>query len=91
MRKTYSKDLKFKVAIEAVRSDLTIAEIISKYKISQALLHSWKKQLLEEGNAVFDRKKYKNKEPQDVEKLYAKIGQLTLERDFFHKALSKPQ
>ena len=91
MRKTYSKELKFKVDIEAVRGDLTMTEIISKHQIFQALLHSWKKQLLEEGNAVFDRKKYKNKEPQDVEKLYAKIGQLTLERDFLNKALSKPQ
>ncbi len=31
MDKTFSKEFKFKVGIEAIRDDLTIAEIISKY------------------------------------------------------------
>jgi len=32
MRKTHNKDLKFKVALEAIRGDLTIAQIVSKYQ-----------------------------------------------------------
>ena len=29
MRKTHNKDFKFKVALEAIRGDLTIAQIVS--------------------------------------------------------------
>jgi transposase-like protein len=32
MQRTFSKEFKFKVAMEAIRGDLTIAEIISKFK-----------------------------------------------------------
>jgi transposase-like protein len=37
MRKIHSKDFKFKVAIEALRGDLTIAQIVSKYQVAESL------------------------------------------------------
>jgi len=92
MRKTHSKNYKFKVAIEAIRGDLTIAQIVSKYQVAESLVHRWKKQLFDEGSSLFD----KNGRPSgsdaissDIEKLHAKIGQLTLERDFLETALLK--
>ncbi len=51
MRKTHNKDCKFKVALEAIRGDLTIAQIVSKYQVAEALVHKWKKQLI----AIEDR------------------------------------
>jgi transposase len=90
MRKTHSKELKFKVAIEAIRGDLTIAQIVSKYQIAESLLHKWKKQLLDQGVDVFSQKKTPDSPSNnDVEKLHAKIGRLTLERDFLEQALCK--
>lgn len=90
MRKTPSKELKFKVAIEAIRGDLTIAQLVSKYQVAESLIHKWKKQLLEQGSDVFDQKKTEELTPnKDVEKLHAKIGLLTLERDFLEQALCK--
>lgn len=90
MRKTHSKDFKFKVAIEAIRGDLTIAQIISKYQVAESLVHRWKKQLLDFGSDVFDGKKTANhSDSVDVDKLHAKIGKLTLERDFLESALLK--
>ncbi|MDF3048023.1 MAG: hypothetical protein K0R73_1141 [Candidatus Midichloriaceae bacterium] len=38
MRKSYSKEFKFKVAIEAIKGDLTIAEMVSKYQVSGSLI-----------------------------------------------------
>ena len=91
MRKTYSKDFKFKVAIEAIRGDMTIAQLVSRFQVAESLIHKWRKQVLDQGSDVFDGKG-SSKETLatvDVEKLHAKIGQLTLERDFLERALSK--
>jgi transposase-like protein len=39
MRKTYSKDFKFKVAIEAIRGDMTIAQLVSRFQVAESLIH----------------------------------------------------
>lgn len=88
MRKTYNSKFKFKVSLEAIRGDLTIAQIISKYGVSESMIHRWKKKLLDEGDEVFNREKQENIENSpDIEKLHAKIGELTLEKDFLENAL----
>ena len=46
MRKTHNKDFKFKVALEAIRGDLTIAQIVSKYQVAESLVHKWKSNCL---------------------------------------------
>jgi transposase len=89
MRKKHNKDLKFKVAIEAIRGDLTMAQLISKYQVAESLVHKWKKQLLQNGGSIFSGKTEPTPPSQDIEKLHAKIGQLTLERDFLENALLK--
>jgi len=92
MRKTHSKAFKFKVAIEAIRGDLTIAQIVSRYQVAESLVHRWKKQLFDEGSSLFDKDGQTpgaEASSSDIEKLHAKIGQLTLERDFLETALLK--
>ena len=89
MRKTHSKDFKFKVALEAIRGDMTISQIVSKYQVAESLVHKWKKQLLSEGAEVFERGQAPKVMSQDIEKLHAKIGKLTLELDFLETALLK--
>jgi transposase-like protein len=44
MRKQHSKETKFKAALEAIQGDLTTAQIISKYEVSEGCLYKWKKQ-----------------------------------------------
>jgi transposase len=90
MRKTHNKDFKFKVALEAIRGDLTIAQIVSKYQVAESLVHKWKKQLLDSGGDIFECKKESSTAASvDIDKLHAKIGKLTLERDFLETALLK--
>ncbi len=93
MRKTHGKEFKFKVAIEAIRGDLTVAEIISKYQVASSLIHKWKKELLDSGASIFEAEKSKKTIPgisdNELQKLHAKIGQLTLEKDFLQGALAK--
>lgn len=89
MRKTHNKEFKFKVALEAIKGDLTIAQIVSTYQVAESLVHRWRKQLLDQGNEVFtkDLRGQEDKASTDIDKLHAKIGKLTLERDFLESAL----
>ena len=87
-RKNYSADFKAKVALEAIRGEATIAELVAKHGVHQTVIHSWKRQALEGMTAIFSGKaeaKAAEKEG-EIEKLHAKIGQLVVERDFLAKA-----
>lgn len=45
-RKNYSADFKAKVALEAIRGEATIAELVAKHGVHQTVIHSWKRQAL---------------------------------------------
>lgn len=51
-RKNHSPEFKAKVALEALKSERTVAELASKFDIHAAMIHSWKRTLLE---GVFER------------------------------------
>src|SRR3546814_5942679 len=46
-RKRYLADFKAKVALEAIRGDLTLAELAAKHGIHHTMIASWKKQAIE--------------------------------------------
>jgi transposase len=87
-RKRYSADFKAKVALEAIRGELTIAQLVAKHGVHQTLIHGWKKQALEGLAGVFSAKTDAPgpESTVDIEKLHAKIGELVVERDFLRKA-----
>lgn len=85
--KSYSGEFKFKVALEMVRGDLTLAEITSKYQVPRSVLSRWKKQLLDQGAEIFKTDRASKIDPQssvEIEKLHATIGKLKVENDFLH-------
>jgi hypothetical protein len=43
--------------MEAIKGDLTIAEIISKYQVSKTVIHEWKNLVLENGSSIFRQRK----------------------------------
>ena len=53
MRKTYDSKFKSRVALEAMRGELTIAEIASKYQVHPNQVQSWKKRLQEGATEIF--------------------------------------
>mgnify|MGYP002403803153 CR=1 FL=1 len=87
-RRNHSPAFKAKVVLLAVRGELTIAELAKKFDIHPNQITTWKTQLLENAVSAFDGSSVKTEEV-DVEKLHAKIGQLTLENDFLEKALGR--
>ena len=95
-RKSHSAKFKLKVAIEAIKGTKTIQEICDKHDIAPSLVHKWKRQLLDDGGAIFDldsnskkRAKQTTTVEKEISKLHEKIGQLTIERDFLKKSLDE--
>jgi len=93
MRKSYSKDFKAKVALEALREEQTLAELAKTYDIHPNLIRKWKEQALENLPEAFARgKSQEEKDFEAKEADYLKtIGQLTMERDFLQRAFTKIQ
>ena len=87
-RKRYSAEFKAKVALEALRGELTIAQLVAKHGVHQTLINAWKRQAVEGMAAVFSGKAEAAEAAREgeVERLHAKIGQLVVERDFLSKA-----
>ena len=52
-RKRYSADFKAKVALEALRGELTTAQLATKHGVHQTMVGEWKKQAMEGLTAVF--------------------------------------
>ena len=88
-RTRYSAEFKAKVALEALRGELTTAQLATKHGIHQTMVGEWKRQAMEGLTAVLSGKAAQESAKTveaDVEKLHAKIGQLLVERDFLAKA-----
>ena len=90
-RKRYSADFKAKVALEALRGELTTAQLATKHGIHQTMVGEWKRQAVEGLTAVFAERSSAQEAAtaSAAEKLHTKIGQLLVERDFLAKAFGR--
>jgi transposase len=89
-RTRYSAEFKAKVALEALRGELSTAQLAAKHGIHQTMVGEWKRQAMEGMAGVFSGKSAARESAKvseaEVEKLHAKIGRLLVERDFLAKA-----
>ncbi len=90
-RRRFTADFKAKVALEALRGDRTIQEIAGRHKVHPNQVSAWKRQAVDGLDAVFANGAEKASVDREAEihDLHAKIGQLTVERDFLARGLKR--
>jgi len=89
-RRNHSPAFKAKVALEALKGELTLAELAQKHVVHANQITQWKSQLLERAASVFGGETESAASPPvDLKELHAKIGEQALEIDFLGRALSK--
>lgn len=79
-----------KVAIEALQEKETLQALAKKYGVAPSKIEKWKEKLLQNSNKAFesdveDKREIKKLKETNA-KLERKVGQLTLECDFFAEA-----
>lgn len=89
-KRTYTPAEKAKIALEAIKGELSMVQISSQYGVHVTQIKAWKAQALEALQNGFDKKPDKLKEQNAilVDKLYSQIGQLTIECEWLKKNLS---
>ena len=82
-RRNHSPAFKAKIALQAIRGDKTLAELAQQHQVHPTQITAWKQQLLEHAAELFGNgQSHAQDAEQRVRELHAKIGELTMERDF---------
>lgn len=90
-RRRFSADFKAKVALEAIRGEQTLNELAVRYEVHPNMITTWKRQAIDNMAAAFSGPADRSNKADDdqIKDLHAKIGQLTVERDFLAKAFGR--
>jgi len=86
----HKPEFKAKVALEAIKGEMTMSQMVKKFEVQQTQITQWKKQLSMNADTAFDKsEKAAEDTEKTVQELHAKIGQLTMENDFLERGLER--
>ena len=90
-QKTYTSEFKAKVSLEAIKGELTINQITSKYGVHASQINRWKQQAMTSVKQCFTGKQSITHPVNEalIEQLYSQIGQMKVELDFLKKNMMK--
>jgi transposase len=88
-RRNHTPAFKAKVALAAIKGEMTLSELAQLFDVHPNQITTWKAQLQEGAAEVFGSGVGAAQPAVDVKSLHAKIGELTLENDFLEGALGK--
>jgi transposase-like protein len=89
-RRRHSAEFKFKVALEAAKSQKTINEIASEFGLHPTQVSQWKQALLEGGESLFRQPGGPSEREYEAlqAELYEQIGRLKMELEWLKKKVA---
>jgi transposase len=90
-RQQYSSEFKAKVALAAIREEGSLSELSSRFGINANVISKWKMKALSSLGEIFSGKHERQQSSNDyqIKALHAKIGELTVEKDFLQEVSQK--
>ena len=87
-RKNHSPEFKSKVALAAIREEASLSELSSRFGVNANMISKWKKKALQGFKEIFSNNSQIKEKSNDIQvkELHAKIGELTVEKDFLQRA-----
>ena len=91
-KRNFTPEYKAQVVLEILKEEKKIGEIAAEHDLNVKMLHSWKKEFMENIGRIFGEtrieKNVREKEKkldQDRKEIMAKLGELTVENDWLKK------
>jgi len=88
-RRKFTAVFKAKVAIEALKERESLAELAKHFEVHPNMISKWKQEFIERSSEIFETEPPEKDFEAEREKLFAKIGQLEMERDWLKKISRK--
>ena len=90
-RRKFAPEFKAKVALEALAGELSLAELAAKHDIHPNLVQQWRRHAKESMADLFSGRATAHRDSREAEikVLQAKVGELTIEKDFLAKAFGR--
>ena len=84
-RRKFTAAFKAQVAIEAIKERETLAELSKRFGVHPTMISKWKQEFLDRSAEIFQTNPPEEDFEAERQKLYAKIGQLEVQRDWLKK------
>ena len=90
-RRKFTAAFKSKVALEALREERPVAAIAARHGVHPNQVSSWKRKAIAGLAGTFSGKsEHRSRDhEEEIRDLHAKIGELTIERDFLSRGLGQ--
>jgi len=84
-RRVFTGAFKAQVAIAALKERETLAELAKRFDLHPQMISKWKQEFIERSSEIFETRPPEENFEAERDRLFAKIGQLEMEREWLKK------